>query len=705
MQKNRGIRLLSLTAILLTLLTWMGSAAEAGNGNRVEEEPMYQSFTYTMQDGTVQHVEGPNTFRPTRRIDGETLGMPLVEPVDIFVRGGELYIADKGGPCIIHTDADFRVLDVIKEFVYNGKTETLNQPEGVYATADKVYIADTGNRRIVVLNRDGSCASIITAPSSDILAEDLVFAPQKVAADAKGRVYAVVRGVYEGIMELYEDGSFGGFVGSIPVTPDPLTQLWKSVMTKEQREKLEKFVPVEYTNLALDKDGFVYTVSLASKETNAIRKLNAAGGDILNRNGLHAVPINGVLAGGTTSANAKSSSFVDIAPDENGMFFALDAEYGRVFGYDADGNLLFVMGNLNTGQNGTFQKASALALLDGQVLVADSTAADITVFEKTPYAVEMLKGIALYDADRYEESIAAWQEVLRYNRHFPLAYSKIGQAFYQMGHYTQATAYFKRAKDQPHYSQAFSRWREDAFSQHFVPIILSVLGAIVLLAVLRIVYKRWRRKHPVKRGSAFDSLTYPLYVLFHPFDGFWDLKYEKRGRAWVSTLLILLTIITFAAERSLTGFSLIQTPGSQLDILFELKFVLVPLALLLVANMSITTLMDGKGTFRQLYTAAGYVMAPLILIKLPVTLVSHILSMDEAMYIHLFNALAILWVAILLFAALSCTHEYTASKTVGTIALTAVAMVIICFICVLFFFLFTELVGFVYTIAEEVRYR
>ena len=26
-----------------------------------------------------------------------------------------------------------------------------------------------------------------------------------------------------------------------------------------------------------------------------------------------------------------------------------------------------------------------------------------------------------------------------------------------------------------------------------------------------------------------DSLRYALYVMTHPFDGFWDLTHEKRG--------------------------------------------------------------------------------------------------------------------------------------------------------------------------------
>ena len=705
MRKKKWKRLLSLTAAVMALLSTAGSAEESVHEKRIEEEPMYHSFIYTYMDGGTWAVEAPAPYRPTEKVDSETLGVELNEPVDIFAGEDETFIVDSAGNQVIHTDGEFRVLEVIKGFENNGESESFKEPEGVYATGEKIYIADTGNHRIVVLNRDGSCSSVITAPESEVLAEDLVFAPQKVAVDANGRVYAVVQGVYEGIMELYEDGSFGGFVGSIPVDPDPLEVLWKSIMTQEQRNRLENFIPVEYTNLALDEDGFIYAVSLASEDTNSIRRLNAAGDDILSRNALGGLPINGILPGGRTPDSAPSSSFVDIDVDDSGLYYALDAEYGRVFGYDSKGNLLFVFGGKNTSQNGTFQNAASIALLGEKVCVADSTGGNITVFERTEYADQILRGIELYNNDRYEESIEAWNEVLRYNSHFVLAYSKIGDALYQLEDYNEAMEYYQMAVDQTGYSKAFTRWREDAFSRNFAWILAGLIGVIIALFVARYLYKRWRRKHPVKRGSIFDSLTYPLYILFHPFDGFWDLKNEKRGRAWVSTLLIVLTIVTFAVERGLSGFSISSTPDAQLDIIYELKFVLVPLALFLVANLSITTLMDGKGTFRQLYIASGYMLTPLILIKLPVALISNLLTQAEGVYVTLLSTISILWVAMLVFAALSCTHEYTASKTVGTIALTAVAMVIICFICVLFFSLFTELVGFVYTIMEELQYR
>ena len=693
-------------AVLATLLL-LAMPVSAGS-RPVEEEPMYESYTYAMLEGKVQALESPAPYRVDAQVDSATLGVNLKEPTDLCIFKDSIYIVDSKNNYVIHTDKNFDVIKVIDKFEWKGKEQTFAAPEGVSVTDDTIYVADTGNKRIVALNYDGTCRAVITRPKDDMIAKDLDFAPRKLAADGKGRVYAVVKGVYEGIMELYEDGSFSGYVGSIPVKADPWTLLWKNMMSKEQREKLEKFIPVEYTNLTTDSDGFIYTVSLASDEVDSIRRLNAAGGDILNRGSLGAIPVSGVVSQAFVSGNTvlgNKSNFVDITVDEEGIYYALDAEYGRVFAYDEYGNMLYVFGGRSTGQTGTFPHASAIALLGGQVVVADSITGTLTIFERTAYADQIAMGIQLYNDDKYNESIVCWENVLQYNRHFMLAYSKMGQAYYQLGDYDKASELFVKANDQVNYTKSFGRQRDAWFNANFTWVVVGAVVAIILLSVIKRVIKAITKRHPIRPDSALGCLKYAFYVIIHPFDGFWDLKYEKRGRTWVATLMVFLTIVTFAMERSLSGFAIASVPDTHLDIIHELKFVLVPLALFLVGNLGITTLMEGKGTFRQTYNAVGYCLLPLIIIKIPVTLISNMLTADEMMYVSLFNTLAIVWVAMLLFCALMNTHEYTAGKTVGTVVITAVAMIIICFICVLFFSLFSELIGFVYTVIQELQYR
>ena len=693
----------SVCAVALLGLS-LPAAAEEGTGlRRIEGEPVYESFTY-IDDGEngIVDIVSPAAYRPVFLADAASMGTELSEPVDLFVQEDKVYIVDRAGGKVIITDTEFRVQQEITGFEWRGQTETFLNPEGVYVSGKKIYVADTGHRRIVVLSMDGGCESVITAPESELLSEDLVFEPLKIAVDPHGRIYAVVKGVYEGIMELYEDGGFAGFIGSIPVSPDPLMLFWKTIMSQEARNKLANFVPVEYTNLTVDSAGFIYATSLADQNMNSIRRLNSAGSDILIHSALGDIPVNGAVTEGEIDL---ASDFADIAADGDRMYFALDRKYGRIFTYDTFGNLLFVFGGTYTGQTGTFQKASAIALCGDRILVSDMEAGTITIFEQTAYAAAILQGISLYDQDRYEESIATWESVLALNPHYRLAYDKIGMALYQLERYDEAMTYFEEAGDQEQYSKAFSRVREQTFSDNFPWIIGGGILALIVLGVVIRVIRRWFQKHPVKRGGILDSLGYVFHVLRHPIDGFWDLKNEKRGRVWVSTLLIVLTVMAFAMERGLTGFALAAEPFSQLDWSHELKLVLIPVGLFLVANMSVTSLMDGKGTFRQLYTATGYVLTPFILVKIPLTLISSLLTLDEAMYVSLLSALALIYVGILMLAALSGTHEYTGGKTVGVALLTGVVMVIICFISVLFSFLLSEIAGFLYTIVEEMRYR
>lgn len=695
---------IALFAVFLTVTSALPASASNVNVKPVTEEPMYDSFTYTVAEGKKYIVDSPAPYRPIGKITSETLGVRLSFPSDIDVTADGIYIADKAENCVIFTDLDFKVKKVFKGFTDNGNEETFSEPQGVSAVDGKLYVADSGNRRIVILGENGELISVIKRPDTALLSDSLDFVPQKIDIDSDGRIYVIVKGVYEGIMEFYGDGSFGGFVGSIPVNADPLTVLWKKLLSKEQSRKLEKFIPVEYTNICLDKDGFIYTVSLTAKNRNNIRRINASGSDILIRDSLGGIDISGaVLCSNTDNSEEIASELIDITVDENGLYYVLDSRYGRIFTYDSRGNMLFAFGGNNNDQNGSLGTASAMALAGEKLCVADGENGSITVFERTDYADAVFKATELYREDKYAESIETWNAVLRYNGNFTLAYSMIGKAFYRLGDYSQAMKYCKKASDQKGYSKAFGAWRDNFYSENFFSIVAGIIILAALIFAVSLYIKRRGKKGAESKTAA--DLKYPFYVLIHPFDGFWDLKYEKRGRAYVSTLLIFITIAAMTLERSLTGFAVSSTPGYKVDIAYQLKLVLVPLALFIVSNMSITTLTDGKGSFKDLYIASGYVLMPFAVIKLPLVLFSNLLTQNEAVYVTLLNAIAVIWVVFLLFCALLSLHEYTPGKTVVTMIFTLVAMVIICFICVLFFSLFSELAGFLYTLFREMLYR
>ena len=62
----------------------------------------------------------------------------------------------------------------------------------------------------------------------------------------------------------------------------------------------------------------------------------------------------------------------------------------------------------------------------------------------------------------------------------------------------------------------------------------------------------------LKRRAAWSrywsSLKYGLYVISHPFDGFWDLVHEKRGTLAAAHTFLILFLLTRVLKLMLTSF-------------------------------------------------------------------------------------------------------------------------------------------------------
>ena len=164
-------------------------------------------------------------------------------------------------------------------------------------------------------------------------------------------------------------------------------------------------------------------------------------------------------------AIAKPSDFVDIAVDEEGVYYALDAEYGRIFAYDEEGNMLFVFGGIHTGQVGTFSSPSAVVFVDNNLYVLDKGRCTVTAFSPTEHTFTIHSAIDAYLDKDYEQSILLWEDVLRMNSNFDLAYMKSGYAYYRMNRYEEAMKYFKIANARKEYSKAYKPFHKK-YSNH-----------------------------------------------------------------------------------------------------------------------------------------------------------------------------------------------------------------------------------------------
>jgi len=202
-----------------------------------------------------------------------------------------------------------------------------------------------------------------------------------------------------------------------------------------------------------------------------------------------------------------------------------------------------------------------------------------------------------------------------------------------------------------------------------------------------------------------DQIKFVFYLIFHPFNGYWDMKYENRGRLSAALGIVILLFVTVVVKRQYTGFIMNFNNPRTLNSIDELLFILLPFCLFCVANWSLTTLMDGEGKFKEIVTAAGYALVPMVVIYMFTTFASNYLNREESPFLYLLDTVAVIWFAALLFIGMMTVHQFSIGKNVVTLFLTLIAIGVIVFLGMLFFSLIQQMVAFIATIVREFSLR
>ncbi len=459
------------------------------------EAAPYKGYNYNYWG---EATPSPVPYLPSRVIDGKQLGIGHFQaPEDIFVAGdGTVYLLDSGNGRIVCMDDKWNVIRVIRQFHKDGKEETFNKPRGIFVSdSGHIFVADTENRRVIELTGDGTFVREIGEPKSDVIRQGFEYFPIKIALDKAKRIYVVGRGVFDGIMEFDADGMFTGFTGTNKVKFNPIDYFWKMVSTRAQREKMELFIPIEFNNLDLDEDGFIYTTTSEVNSNTPIQRLNPTGTDVLRREGYYN-PL-GDLEYSYVGDNRGGSVFVDIDVSDYGLYSALDSKKGRVFTYSDDGDLLYVFGQ-NGKQAGTFKTPVAIDRLGEQLIVVDRDLNRINVFEPTEFGRSVNEAVKQYYLGKEEQSAEAWKKVLKLNANYEIAYIGIGKALLRQGKNEEAMEYFHHGMSRKYYSKAYERYRKEVMREHFGTVMTCAL--IAAIAIIGFAY--FRRSRKARRLSA-----------------------------------------------------------------------------------------------------------------------------------------------------------------------------------------------------------
>ena len=377
-----------------------------------------------------------------------------------------------------------------------------------------------------------------------------------------------------------------------------------------------------------------------------------------------------------------------------------------MFTYDDNGNLLFVFGDKGQ-QTGNIDSVEAIVYQGSKILLLDKTNDNIVVYRRTEYGDLLIQALQHDNERKYDVTIDDWTEILKRNNNFDAAYIQIGKALYRQGEYEKSMEYYKSAFDTENYSESYKEIRKEWANKFFwiIPIVIVVICILLakFFGFAAKVNKRTALK--VGRKSLKEELLYAFHVIIHPFDGFWDLKHEKRGSVRSAFVILIITILAYFYQTIGMGYIFNPRTSTTFNILGAVSAVLAPLLLWVVANWCLTTLFEGEGSMSDIFIACCYCLTPLPLLIIPCTIASNFLTANEGGIITMLTSFAYIWLGLLVFFAMMVTHDYSVGKNVLTCIATIAGMAFIMFIGILFSSLMAKIVSFVTNIVEEISYR
>ncbi|MCL2286783.1 MAG: YIP1 family protein [Firmicutes bacterium] len=610
----------------------------------------------------------------------------MSNPQDIRLGSdGLLYIADTGNRRILVATQD-------GEWVKTIGAGYLQSPQGVFRTDDGlIYVADTAAQSVFVFNGAGELVDTYTRPHHPLFGRYAPFMPQKVVVDRRGNLYIASQGNTNGVIQLATGtGEFLGYFGANTTN----VNLWTAFRQMINRDGTILVAPNTVSNLAICFRGLIYTVSFG--DAMGLKRLNVAGRDILELEPMW-----------------NFSNFVAVTITEKGNIFA--ATHNWIVEYTAEGDLLFLMASNDDGRQraGLFSSISGIAVNQGTIFVLDELMDVIQVLVPTEFVNEVHTAFALFNEGRYYESMVPWQNVMRMNSMFAYAGVGLGEAHFRNREHAEARAAFRRGFNREGYSDAFWELRSDWMRENTAAIIVWLFVIFVAWKIIKQVDKRVVKVlQPVRIAYAkvkdvtiISQCVFTLRNITNPYEAAYGIKHENKGGYISAFILLFWFYVLYVADRYFSGFLFRSVPDGQYDLLGDAVFIIVLVGLPTICCYLVSAISDGEASFKNLFVGVIYAFAPLFIFKPVVILLGNVLTLNESFFITFFNFVAYAWTAVLIFMAIKNLNDYSFGKTFKVVFITIFVTLICALLIFIIYVLVMQVADFGVSVAREAVFR
>lgn len=625
-----------------------------------------------------------DAYRPYDEIE-----LPIEGPEDFFVMpDGAMYLADTGNGRILKLK-DF---EIIAEY----GQDFLENPSGIFVDPKgKMYITDAKTNLVVILDANGNLINQFGRPVEPLFGKRSEFLPRKIAVDARENLYIISEGSVNGIVQMNSLGNFIGYFGANSASTSLRFILQRMFLSQEQLDQFIKNTAASPSNLAIDHQAMVYTVTSGSSNREGIRKFTVSGKNIFPN-------------------SFGSTSFRDIHASEDGLVVAVD-ENGQLYEYDSRGTLLFVFGAKDKGEQrlGTLLDPTAISRYQEFIYVLDKGKNSIVIYESTAFARKVHQGVRLYMDGFYDEAQPYFEEVLDFNGSFIMAYQAIADAYYKQRDFSDALVNYRYAEDRRGYSQAFWELRNVIIQRYLSPALFWFIGLSVVWNVVRRLDRRYQWFEPVRiwlhgllRYHLVDDFIFMFRFIKQPVDSFYYIKRNLRGSLRFALIVYVWVVVVRLLSLYLTNF-VFNPYASVADIRAENEM-LLPILLIILwnsANYLVSTISDGEGRVRDVLIGSAYSLFPYALFTLPLALFSNVLSLNEVFIYTFSQNLILAWTAMMMLIMVKEIHNYSFTETLRNIVVTLFTMGLFLLTGYIIYVLFNQLFDFISAVFQELRLR
>lgn len=712
-KKAKYIGLYTAFLIIITLLIIQSVTAYAVE---ISNDVPYTSYSFWDGYDDKKAVSDRSVYDVYKVLDANSLFLDGISDIqDIcFGKDGFIYMLDSENGRIIVLNSDFTFSRCIDTFFIDEKESPLNKPQGIYAQSDgTVYIADTENMRLICCDAQGNIINEIKRPESDIVPDDLDYYPIKVIKDNKGFTYLLTRGSYYGAMVFDTDGIFTGFYGSNLVESGitaSFQRAFKRMFSSNEKLKNQaKKLPYQFMDLCVDTNDFMYTVSPNNNSgVGQVRKVSPGGSNILRR-------VINFSSDNSDSYNwgepeiyrlptSKKSeqNISSLAVDSDGYMYVLDKSYGKVYVYDSSCRSVtcFGGGYGNGNQKGLFTHSGAIEVVNGFVLVSDTERQTVTVFSRTEYGEKLFKANTMTLNGDYIAAEPIWREVLSLSSSSQLTYRGLTKAAMSDNRFDEAMEYAKIGLDQESYSivfeQVLNKYIENNLWWIFIVFFFVIAAAITVKCILKrkniILVKNFKIR------NAFG-------VLVHPGESFGNIKTKNAGSVITAAVFTALLFVFKAAGELWGGFMYVIPDTESVNSLMILAGTAGIVLLWSVVNWLLTGLMEGKGTFREIFIVTGYSVLPLIIYYAAFIVLSHFVIPGNINFLEIIKVICFSAMIIFMLVGHMQIHDMDFKKVIKSSVITLLGMALAIFILFVIYTLIQSFAGFVVNVISEVTVR